>query len=1250
MKKLLLIALLAFICPLIGLSQATSGFHRVNQVIARGTSGVGAQVVPYASIAVTNTATGFGAVIYSDPGLSAVISPAVVKADASGNYGYYIPTGYCVSETVSSPGQGSYVIPNVCINGGSSSLIGYPINVAAPPLNAVADNVTDNTAAIQAAINSASFTGANVFVPSAPAGYCYKFTKLYFYYDAVLNPGYNQSGGYSFNFGGNRTSRDNDGQNAGTTTATTCLTSTSSTGPAMNMGGGPGFAGRTGTSTITQTSMSSGTATFSWTLVSGAAPVNGQIVQIGGTTNGSGQFNLQGATIATVSGTTSGTFTVTGLLPASTYGSQAETGTANYGGINYLFEQGNLHDFTLTVNNATWGIDADYITGWSGLNNITVYQNGTGGGIRMEDIWEHVSIQNVEVYSEYGKAYASSHGGALPTGTVGIKMCNNINAGLVSIDKTFVGYWDHGFELGSVNAVNNCGAYSLSSKYDNMDASSDNVGVWIGSGPQGSLDHLYTEGDLTAGVELGSYSQGNWKITNGSFTNTAATVTASIWINQLTPPGGYTRGYLSGVDIENNFIFFANTYGILLSDPSGFSTGTMSRNLVVGNTNPTAYGIGLPATTAYWFMDNNSFQMASTPYNYQNYASATLSYDGNTLLAQNFGVPGGLYLGGSPSSTNSSELTSSCAGKCVFQFPNTGTGTFTPMINGLPGSLSNYNSTYYTITGGTLYLGTFSGPNFLASDGTSMYIGNNGGTFYFQSGATDVASIDGTGNLDFNNSSSNSHGGVLGATNTFTGKTNFYLPYNLGTTGVYLPWSTHTGGFSFGANVAGVQGTDTSLLSSGTISGTGAVLCTDANGGATTTGCGGGSNISGGVLGSAVYQSAPGTTAVTAANTTAGTLCLTETGTGSVGAAPVWGACSGSSATAWSAVTGATNTGQAFLVGNGSTFGATGTGTIAATSAANLAGGAAGNISYQTGAGASAFDNSNLFYSTTAGPSSTPAFAVGPRGSNTLLGVFDAFQSVAAATAGAFYNTGAQSSTGGAFIDAYSDPGAAMTSGSQLGCFRFGGNDLASPTVTVGASMCGYAAANWSNTSYPTTLKVYTVPTGSTTLTLALTIDNTQTTTFANLPILPGTGWVYANNTTVATVTTTPSFATGTTAVTQTTADSSVDVATDAFVHNVVGTQIADATFTVNNATVVGANACVGPSTVTMTGVATTSTFTITASTDTHAITGWGAPAAGVLYITDYPTSNTLNYYVCNNGSASITTSGSVTFNVSAHL
>ena len=67
-----------------------------------------------------------------------------------------------------------------------------------------------------------------------------------------------------------------------------------------------------------------------------------------------------------------------------------------------------------------------------------------------------------------------------------------------------------------------------------------------------------------------------------------------------------------------------------------------------------------------------------------------------------------------------------------------------------------------------------------------------------------------------------------------------------------------------------------------------------------------------------------------------------------------------------------------------------------------------------------------------------------------------------------------------------------------------------------------------------------------------------------------------------------------------------------------------------------------------MTGVTTGMTFAVTATTDTANVTGWGAPAAGVLYITDYPSAGNFNYHVCNNTASNITTSGSVTFNVSA--
>jgi len=112
MKKFLLATIL--LCPLIGLfGQATSGYSRFGQVFARAPQGVTAQVVPYATVSVTTSASGVAATIYSDPGLTDQITPPVITADESGMYQYYIPMNYMVTETISSPNQGSFVIPNV---------------------------------------------------------------------------------------------------------------------------------------------------------------------------------------------------------------------------------------------------------------------------------------------------------------------------------------------------------------------------------------------------------------------------------------------------------------------------------------------------------------------------------------------------------------------------------------------------------------------------------------------------------------------------------------------------------------------------------------------------------------------------------------------------------------------------------------------------------------------------------------------------------------------------------------------------------------------------------------------------------------------------------------------------------------------------------------------------------------------------------------------------------------------------------
>jgi len=89
----------------------------------------------------------------------------------------------------------------------------------------------------------------------------------------------------------------------------------------------------------------------------------------------------------------------------------------------------------------------------------------------------------------------------------------------------------------------------------------------------------------------------------------------------------------------------------------------------------------------------------------------------------------------------------------------------------------------------------------------------------------------------------------------------------------------------------------------------------------------------------------------------------------------------------------------------------------------------------------------------------------------------------------------------------------------------------------------------------------------------------------------------------------------------------------------------ANTTFT-NATTLLTANTCsAAGTTVSMTGVTTASTFSIPPSVDINASAGWGS--TGGLVIIAWPTSNTLNYKICNQTSASITP-GAVTWNVSA--
>jgi hypothetical protein len=117
---------------------------------------------------------------------------------------------------------------------------------------------------------------------------------------------------------------------------------------------------------------------------------------------------------------------------------------------------------------------------------------------------------------------------------------------------------------------------------------------------------------------------------------------------------------------------------------------------------------------------------------------------------------------------------------------------------------------------------------------------------------------------------------LLGATQTFSGANTF-------STIIANTSLTINGGTA----QTGTQGTDTKLLTAGTVSGTAAALCTDSNGGATTSGCpsaSGGSLTGSGLTAYDVYYQGSSALALAEANasTTVPGICVASSTTACV--------------------------------------------------------------------------------------------------------------------------------------------------------------------------------------------------------------------------------------------------------------------------------------------------------------------------------------------------------------------------------
>jgi sugar lactone lactonase YvrE len=130
---------------------------------------------------------------------------------------------------------------------------------------------------------------------------------------------------------------------------------------------------------ITNTSMTAGIATYSYTLTSGSSPVIGELVSVTNTTNGSGVFNISNNIITSVSATSAsaGTFTVAGFNTSLNYTSAAESGAATV--TQTCSSTGST--FTLSPTNPSITVAASTTGTSSGSTTLTVSSYGGWQGV-----------------------------------------------------------------------------------------------------------------------------------------------------------------------------------------------------------------------------------------------------------------------------------------------------------------------------------------------------------------------------------------------------------------------------------------------------------------------------------------------------------------------------------------------------------------------------------------------------------------------------------------------------------------------------------------------------------------------------------------------------------------------------------------------------------------------------------------------------------------------------------------------------
>lgn len=149
-------------------SRSFAQFHRINQVLQRGT-GVDADVVPNALIKVcapgATTSSCTPASIYENISLTLPLKP-ILRTDSSGSYDYYAAFG-CLDEIIYIPGATTKVVHNIC-SAGSSIL-----SSAGPAGTIQIGTVTTGTAGSAASVTNVGTASAailNISIPQGAAG------------------------------------------------------------------------------------------------------------------------------------------------------------------------------------------------------------------------------------------------------------------------------------------------------------------------------------------------------------------------------------------------------------------------------------------------------------------------------------------------------------------------------------------------------------------------------------------------------------------------------------------------------------------------------------------------------------------------------------------------------------------------------------------------------------------------------------------------------------------------------------------------------------------------------------------------------------------------------------------------------------------------------------------------------------------------------------------------------------------------